>query len=146
MQKINFQNYPSTTTPIDADNLNDLQDNVEEAIDLTNNYSTTEKVVGTHLNKPLYRKMINFGELPNAQTKKVNHNISNLDEMVNLKGNFKDSSGTRFNIPYVYPDSSFASYYITFTETTNTQIGIATGVDRSAYSGYVTMEYTKTTD
>lgn len=32
MQKIDFQNYPNTTTPVDADNLNDLQDNVEEAI------------------------------------------------------------------------------------------------------------------
>ena len=38
MQKINFENYPSTNTPIDANNLNDLQDNVEEAIkdDLNN--------------------------------------------------------------------------------------------------------------
>lgn len=33
MQKINFEDYPSTNTPIDADNLNDLQDNVEEAIE-----------------------------------------------------------------------------------------------------------------
>lgn len=32
MQKINFQNLPSTTTPFSANNLNDLQDNVEDAI------------------------------------------------------------------------------------------------------------------
>lgn len=33
MQKINFENKPSTNSPINADNLNLLQDNVEDAID-----------------------------------------------------------------------------------------------------------------
>lgn len=32
MQKLIFEDYPSTNTPIDADNLNLMQDNVEEAI------------------------------------------------------------------------------------------------------------------
>lgn len=32
MQKITFQNYPSTSTPVSADNLNLLQTNVENAI------------------------------------------------------------------------------------------------------------------
>lgn len=34
MEKINFENLPSTNTPINANNLNQLQNNVEEAIDL----------------------------------------------------------------------------------------------------------------
>ena len=33
MQKINFKNKPDTTSPINASNLNALQDNVENAID-----------------------------------------------------------------------------------------------------------------
>lgn len=33
MQKINFENKPSLNSPINADNLNLLQDNVEDAID-----------------------------------------------------------------------------------------------------------------
>ena len=33
MQKINFENKPSTVSPINATNLNALQDNVEDAID-----------------------------------------------------------------------------------------------------------------
>ncbi len=37
MQKINFQDLPSTTTPISATNLNLLQTNVETAIDLKAN-------------------------------------------------------------------------------------------------------------
>lgn len=32
MQKINFQDYPNTTTPINATNLNQLQTNVENSI------------------------------------------------------------------------------------------------------------------
>ena len=32
MQKINFENLPSTNTPISAENLNQLQTNVENAI------------------------------------------------------------------------------------------------------------------
>ena len=51
MQKINFENKPSTNSPINGTNLNLLQDNVEDAIDevsddiiyveYTQNYSIT---------------------------------------------------------------------------------------------------------
>ncbi len=41
MQKINFENKPSTNSPINADNLNLLQDNVEDAIDETHGVGTT---------------------------------------------------------------------------------------------------------
>ena len=54
MQKINFKNYPNTTTPVNADNLNLLQDNVEDALfsgdydDLTNKPDIPEGIpVGT---------------------------------------------------------------------------------------------------
>ena len=57
MQKINFENKPSTVSPINATNLNALQDNVEDAIDevsddityveYTQNYSITAGA-GTH--------------------------------------------------------------------------------------------------
>ena len=33
MEKIAFKNYPDTSTPIDANNLNLMQDNIEKAID-----------------------------------------------------------------------------------------------------------------
>lgn len=33
MQKINFKNLPDTSTPLNAENLNLLQDNIEEAIE-----------------------------------------------------------------------------------------------------------------
>lgn len=44
MQKITFENLPSTDTPINASNLNTLQDNVEDAIDslMSNTYGTSQ--------------------------------------------------------------------------------------------------------
>lgn len=43
MEKINFENYPSTNSPINGTNLNLLQDNVENDIGLLNNLNTTDK-------------------------------------------------------------------------------------------------------
>lgn len=40
MQKINFQNLPNTTTPINATNLNQMQNNMENAF--KNTYSTSQ--------------------------------------------------------------------------------------------------------
>lgn len=44
MQKITFENLPSTNTPLNASNLNTLQDNVEIAINATisNTYGTSQ--------------------------------------------------------------------------------------------------------
>ena len=42
-------------------------------------YSTTETVVGEYNGKPLYRKIVNFGALPNNTTKEVTHNIPNIN-------------------------------------------------------------------
>lgn len=48
MQKINFQDLPSTTTPISAANLNLLQTNVETAINLKADSTTlTNYINGT---------------------------------------------------------------------------------------------------
>ena len=43
MQKINFIDLPNTTTPIDADNLNQVQTNVENDLGLLTNLNTTSK-------------------------------------------------------------------------------------------------------
>ena len=41
MIKIPFSNLPNTTTPVNDDNLNDLQDNVEDAINIFDLYNDT---------------------------------------------------------------------------------------------------------
>lgn len=48
MDKINFQNLPNTTTPVNATNLNQLQDNIENTL---NTYSTTETIIGKWINR-----------------------------------------------------------------------------------------------
>lgn len=47
MQKINFQNLPSTTTPINATNLNQLQTNVENAIKESDPVGTIKMFAGS---------------------------------------------------------------------------------------------------
>lgn len=46
MQKINFQNLPSTTTPINATNLNAIQSNAEDAINDLSNYVDGTNTMG----------------------------------------------------------------------------------------------------
>ena len=59
MDKINFQNKPNTTTPINATNLNQLQDNVESAI----NETKTWKLVGTVTSNDQMTLPTSFNEL-----------------------------------------------------------------------------------
>ena len=87
MDKINFQNLPNTTTPVNAYNLNKIQENAENAINEVDNktvYSTSETIVGEWLGKPLYRKVININNLPNNTYKAVAHNISNIEYVTKL--------------------------------------------------------------
>ena len=106
---------------------------------------TEEQVIGTWYDgKPIYRKVIDCGNLPNASNKNIPVNISNLKNIVSLQGIAS------------YGDISFPFNNVRPRETSNIatiglyfyggNITIETGNDRSAYTGYVTIEYTKTTD
>lgn len=104
-----------------------------------NTYSTDEIRIGTWINsKPIYRKVINFGTLPNINVKYVNHNIENMETVINLYGIFNDST-YQIKIPA-------GGDYNSNIQTTDTQIGIGTPQNLTSFSGYVIIEYTKTTD
>ena len=125
----------------------DVQDAVTELksnlTDLTT-YSTTEQVVGKWINgKPLYRKTVDTGTLPNNNTKNVAHNISNLDVIVSYIGIAWNSGKTDFRImPYPSTNDWIMGLYVS-----NTNITYTTQKDFSFLtSSYVTIEYTKTTD
>lgn len=103
---------------------------VDESLSRNNIYSTQEVVVGIWLGKPLYRKVISFGALPNASYKEINHNIKNIERIVNrnLSTNGQSISS---------PNMTVTTSLIAITTTTNL----------SGYNDcYVTLEYTKTTD
>ena len=109
-------------------------------------YSDDEREVGVWRDgKPLYQKVINVGSLPQiANTaKNVEHNISNIDTVCLLRGAAKNSSGTILPLPYIAPDN--LGYGIQLSAT-STYIVLRTGTDRSAFSGYAIIQYTKTTD
>ena len=159
-ERVNWENLPSKNTPVNADNLNKMDEGIDAKQDkmtagtgieitgeniinnLNANYSTEEQVIGKWIDgKPLYRKTINVGTLPNNTVLRVAHNIINYDRFVNIIGSAKSPTQS-LTFPFVGGDPS----YNIAIQVTADYIVIITSSDRSAFNGYVTLEYTKTTD
>ena len=106
------------------------------------NYSSSEILTSyTWLDgKSIYKKTINFGSLPNTTTKNVAHGITNLDYVVRIDCMTKN--GTTY-IPLPYSNSSALNSSM-YAAIVGSNIEIGTGQDRTAYSAYVTIYYTKT--
>ena len=102
-------------------------------------YSTEEvKTGGKWIDgKPIYRKVVDVGTLPNATSKVVLHNIQNLDKVLEAKLIAND------NISSIVCNfgGKEAGTYID-----EKNILIVCGGNFSGYSGYEIIEYTKTTD
>ena len=111
-----------------------------------NTYSTTETRVGTWIDgKPVYRKVVDCGALPNASTKNIAHGISNLNTVTSFQAIAKSpSSNAWLPIPATSPANVI--YHVSIYMT-NTNIVINTGDNKTAYTQtYAIIEYTKTTD
>ena len=123
------------------------QENVLNAtknyVDGSNSYSTNEvKTGGKWIDgKPIYRKTIDCGALPNASYKNVNHNITNLDIIIDCYGEARGGTAR-----IVLPNASAIPANAIEVYLDGEYVVIQTGNDRSGYNGYVTVEYTKTTD
>lgn len=105
-------------------------------------YSTDEQLTGDVWidGKPIYRKTIYTGQLPNNAQTLTEHNISNIDKVVKIYGLAWNSTPTFLTLPY--PHSTAGSSMATFADTTKITIG--SGSDRTPYTNsYVTLEYTK---
>ena len=99
-------------------------------------YSTEEKVIGSWIdNKPLYRKTIDVGNLPNATTKNISFNILNLKNIIKIEGYAK---GPNYWLPIPYSNITVMC--------NSSVVGITTTTDRSNCTGFITLYYTKTTD
>ena len=110
-------------------------------------YSTTE--VKTNRvwidNKPIYRKVIDIGALPNATAKAVNHNISNIDKIIYQYAIACDSNGLTYSVPHVGAPNMGSS--MTMALRSNKEwVQVYCSANMSSYSGYYILEYTKTTD
>lgn len=122
---------------------------VDEGINTIKNnglsYSITETLTGgTWIDgKPIYRKVVDCGELPNNNVKSVAHNITNIDKVIKIYGVTIGSSDT-FPLPYATTTGIGNCIAISYN---STNVTIRTGVNRTGHTNtYITLEYTKTTD
>ena len=135
----------SGVTAVDAVQSGNLNAVTGNAVASALSYSTTEQLTGgTWIDgKPIYRKTVDCGTLPNATSKNVAHNIANLGQIVSIKGITKRTTDF-FNIPHVSPQGISYSINVSINFT---NIVLATGVNRTDFTDTkVTLEYTKTTD
>ena len=113
----------------------------------TPEYYSTEEVKTNKVwidGKPIYRKVVNFGTLPDNAHKTVPHGISNVENFISITGWAKDpSTDINFNLPFVSPNSDYCVSLIV----SGNNIDVQTGRNRTNYTiCYTILEYTKTTD
>lgn len=106
------------------------------------NYSTSEIDTGyTWVDgSTIYKKTIAFGSLPNASTKSVAHNISNLNVMLRIEG-IATNGNNIFPLPFP-PGTDLNGTIQMYSNQTDIQCYC--GGNRSTFSAYVTVYYTKT--
>lgn len=106
-------------------------------------YSTEERCVGVWIdNKPLYAKSYDFGALPNNTAKTLSSGLTGVN-VVKIDGIATNASGFTTTIPHPETGGN-GDVQIDFLSTK--EIRIKTNSDYSAFTGYVTLYYTKTTD
>ena len=109
-------------------------------------YSTSEVLTAERWinGKPVYRKVVSMGALPNATAKSIAHGISDLDENLGLGGvAFNVNGDARIPLPYVHTSTSSVQMHMS-----KTTVVVTTRVDMSvSYNkSYAIIYYTKTTD
>ena len=135
--------YIKATSGLAENQQENVLNDTKNYINNSNSYSTDEvKTGGKWIDgKPIYRKTISCGALPNTSYKNVNHNITNLDFVTKCYGFARGG-----NYRMVLPNASANTANAVEVYVDEMYVVIQTGNDRSGYNGYVTLEYTKTTD
>lgn len=162
MKKITFID---NVTLADADTMNTLQNNAEEAIngvesnsnnkiklinnriDDLNTYDENEKKIGIWFKKPLYRKITTINGFTAGKTS-TNHGIANVENIwIDHSTSFINSISDNENYPIPMTLYATNTDMVTFS-TTKTSINIQaqTGWGSDRWKVYLTLLYTKTTD
>ena len=138
--KTDLSNFYQTILPY----LGGMPDVLANKFSKADLYSTDEKIIGQWTDgKPLYQKTIDFGNLPSNTSKSADHNISNLDRVVDLFGMAQKSDRSDI-IPLPFTG---ATTNITTLWANATKVGSKTSAaSLSQYYAYITNQYTKTTD
>lgn len=109
-------------------------------------YSTEETIVGTYMDKPRYRKVIDVGKLTQQNNNFYNHNIENLGQVTDARAIGYD--GTHYYpIPFAAVSSMYSNKNVGFrVNSTQIAIGVGATTDFQNHTAIVILEYTKTTD
>lgn len=118
--------------------------NKDENIILNLNYSSEESFTGMYWidGKKIYEKTINIGTLPNKDNsgvKNVAHGINQLDRVIDIRG--IAVSGTE-TIPLPHNNPWVLGETVTI-RVSGANITVDTNSNKSSYTGYVTLKYTK---
>ena len=109
-------------------------------------YVTTEQFTGKYWinDKPIYRKVVNCGYLPNNSISTLYGILSNVDFVVSMRGIAYSDNGT---IPIPYFDYEGGStYFVRLYLDQKANLSIRAQNNFSGYIMYAIFEYTKTTD
>lgn len=96
--------------------------------------------------KPIYRKVVDVGNIPDTTSKSIAHNIANIGTIIICEGRAvaNTTAKTSIGLPYVNTDSSTVCIQV-YANVTNVVVKTASG-SWINYVGFVILEYTKTTD
>lgn len=94
-------------------------------------YRTTERYLG----KPVYVKAVDCGAMPNKTTKQIEHGVSGCQPFCAY--GYAKSVSNYYTLPLLD---------VVYINANHTKIQIKTTDDYSAWTGIITIKYTKTTD
>ena len=137
--------YIKATSGLAENQQENVLNDVKGYVDSSNSYSTDEvKTGGKWIDgKPIYRKTIDCGALPNNTTKNVAHGIDNLGRVIKTEGYSVGTAGSAGAfIPLPYVSGIPMAMYIDLTNI----VLQASGNYTNYIDTYITIEYTKTTD
>lgn len=146
-QKTNWEDLPSKNTPINAANLNKIENELEN-LDKLSTYSTNETKIGTWIDgKPLYKKTFSFNELQSDGNEHFyDLGIANIKSVTNLYGTYQFSQEDIYVPINFYNFLTKEGTYMFVSNISSTGCRITYNSNLSSTLIYITVEYTKTTD
>ena len=82
--------------------------------------------------KPVHRKVVDVGALPNATTKNVAHGIASIETLIDMRG------AAQTAVPVLGPMADVAAFRMD-----DTNVIVVTVADQTAYTGHVVIDYTR---
>ena len=115
--------------------------NLQNSLLVKQTYSTTEQVVGTWIDgKPIYRKVVTFSRDNSSQ---FTISFSGVDKFIKIDGTAYGSTGLKHILYHVSDSDQFRCYV---QDNNDLTILVGSTHPRTPFTGYVIVEYTKTSD